>query len=315
MRWRGMTCALLFAGVLVFGIAGVIAYCSMRTEKTIERLGRIVEELGGKTPVSVFAGGTMEELPSPVRRYFTYVFRGEPRNVSWVRVEMAGQFRRPRTETFSRTTASQILAAGTPAFVFDATTPVVPGIWARAYDSFAEGRMEMKAKIASAFTVVDERETEALNRTSLRRWLLESPLCPPALLPGGPVRWEPIDDHHARAVVAGYGLEASLVATFRDDGSLESFSAEEDGDLETPYHGSGEHVSRSDYRLVEGMMIPMAFSISRVSGGCSYPFWTGCVVSIVFGDCAGEKRRASLPDLSPEEGCSDSSGRIRREER
>lgn len=178
MRWRGMTCALLFAGVLVFGIAGVIAYCSMRTEKTIERLGRIVEELGGKTPVSVFAGGTMEELPSPVRRYFTYVFRGEPRNVSWVRVEMAGQFRRPRTETFSRTTASQILAAGTPAFVFDATTPVVPGIWARAYDSFAEGRMEMKAKIASAFTVVDERETEALNRTSLRRWLLESPLCP-----------------------------------------------------------------------------------------------------------------------------------------
>ncbi|WP_367928535.1 DUF6544 family protein [Aquamicrobium sp.] len=55
-------------------------------------------------------------------------------------------------------------------------TPIVPGIWAHAYDFFAEGEMEMRAKIVSTLTVVDESATDALDRISLRRWLLESPL-------------------------------------------------------------------------------------------------------------------------------------------
>lgn len=131
-----------------------------------------------------------------------------------------GDFRRPLTDSFAPTTASQTIAINTPALMFAATTLIVPGIWAHAYDSFAEGEMEMRAKIVSTLTVVDESATNALNRISLRRWLLESPLYPTALLPGGPVRWEAIDDSHARAIVSGSGLESSLVATFRPDGSL-----------------------------------------------------------------------------------------------
>ncbi|MCP4287733.1 MAG: hypothetical protein GY792_25400, partial [Gammaproteobacteria bacterium] len=107
----------------------------------------------------------------------------------------------------------------------------------------------MKAKLASTITIVDERETPELNLISLRRWLLESPLFPAALLPGGYVKWEPIDSTRARAVVSYDKLKRSLVATFREDGSLATFDTEKDGDLNTPYHGSGEHALRGDYRL------------------------------------------------------------------
>ena len=40
----------------------------------------------------------------------------------------------------------------------------------------ADGRMEMKARILGLVTVVDETGSPELDRISLRRWLLESPL-------------------------------------------------------------------------------------------------------------------------------------------
>jgi AcrR family transcriptional regulator len=152
--------------------------------------------------------------------------------------------------------------ADEPDFVFSGTTTMLPGLWARAYDAYVEGEM---AKINSAITVVNETETPELNQTSLQRWLIESPLYPAALLPGGDVTWEPVDDRRARGVVTAEGMKASLIATFRADGSLEHFDAERDGDLTTSYHGSGEHVTREDYRPVDGVMIPHRFTIARAA--------------------------------------------------
>ena len=71
-----------------------------------------------------------------------------------------------------------------------------------------------------------------------------------------------------------------MVATFDERGALIRFQAEQDGDLTTPYHGSGEHVTRGDYRLVEGVRIPMTFEVSRMADGMLYPFWTGRLTDI-----------------------------------
>jgi hypothetical protein len=217
-----------------------------------------------------------------VAKYFEFVFRQAPRPILYAVMEMEGDFRRPLTESFYYTTASQTISPGRPALMFDARTPVFPGVWARVYDAFIDGRMEMKAKVFSALTVVDDKDVPVLNQVSLRRWLLESPLYPVALLPGGPVRWEPIDEHRAKAIAHAYGLEASMIAEFDADGRLIAFRAEEDGDLSTPWHGSGEYVHRGDYKLIDGMMIPMEFTIARASGGEIFPFWKGRIVSMEF---------------------------------
>lgn len=271
--------SILVVAMLIVG-AAVVAVFWMSTESVIDDHRQRVELLARTSLPPVYDAAKFATLPDPVQRYFRFAFREPQRSVSFVLMTMEGEFRRPRTEGFAPATAEQTVAIGAPAFVFSATTSIIPGVWARAYDAFGEGQMEMKAKIMSTITVVDERETPALNETSLRRWLLESALYPSGLLPGGPVRWEPIDKRRARAIVSADGLEASLVATFKPDGSLESFDAEEDGDLATPYHGSGEHVLRGDYRLVSGVMIPHTFAIARAAGGQTYPFWKGRITSI-----------------------------------
>lgn len=273
--------AIGFGAVIVTGVL-VVVFFSGRTDADMEDLRANVASIAADNPSPVYDPAAVTELPEPVQRYFDYVFVGPQQPLAHIEVKQSGDFRRPQTEGFNPTTAEQTIAVGTPALMFSARTNMLPGFWATAYDHYANGEMEMKAKILSTLTVVDETETPALNQTSLQRWLLESPLYPAALLPGGPVRWEPISDSKARAIVAADGQEASLVATFAADGSLESFQAEHDGDLTTPYHGSGEHVSRSDYREVDGVMIPHAFTIARAAGGELFPFWAGEVDTIEF---------------------------------
>ena len=281
MNKRLQPIGLLLATCLA-ALAGTVAYSAHRTERDIAAFEARVAALAQTQPAPTWDTARLDVLPEPVRRYFRFSFPGEPPLYRAVHLSASGQFRRPLTEGFSPTTARQVIAVGTPALMFSANTPVLPGVWARAYDFFADGRMEMKAKILSTLTVVDERETPALNVISLRRWLLESALYPAALLPGGPVRWEDIDAHSARAIVNWGGMDSSMVAHFAPDGRMTHMQTETDGDLGTPYHGSGEHVARSGYRLIGSQMIPMEFTISRMAGGRLYPFWRGRVDDIRF---------------------------------
>ncbi|MEZ5662729.1 MAG: DUF6544 family protein [Burkholderiaceae bacterium] len=281
MPSRLRTAAFTLAACLA-ALGGTVAISAHLTERDITAFETRVTTLAQSQAAPGWDPTQLGALPEPVQRYFRFTFPEGAPTYSAVHLSASGQFRRPQTEGFNPTTAHQVIAAGVPALMFSATTPVLPGIWARAYDFYADGQMEMKAKILSTLTVVDEKETPALNQISLRRWLLESALYPAALLPGGPVSWEPIDAQSARAVVSWGGMSASLVAHFASDGHMTHMQAESDGDLDTPYHGSGEHVSRSDYQQVNGQMIPMAFTISRMAGGQLYPFWRGRVDSIRF---------------------------------
>jgi hypothetical protein len=276
--------------VLALTGAGVLSWLASRTEADIAaHRAQVVAQARQAVPAqrtAAIPAPSWATLPAPVQRYFAFTFRGAPPPVaSHVELTLAGRFRRPGSSTFTDTGAEQTIAVHTPALVFAATTPLlpgVPGLTARAYDAYADGRMEMKAKLLAAITVMDEPASPALNRMSLRRWLLESPLYPMALLPGGPVRWEAMDPHRARAVVRWGNDTTSLVATFASDGRLLRFDAEQDGDLTTPYHGSGEHASRDAYELVNGMMLPRHFVIARAAAGRVLPFWEGRVTRIRF---------------------------------
>lgn len=268
--------------VALIAIAATIGIGSYLTERDIRQFQEQVEGIARSAPGPVATQAAISNLPEPVQRYFDFVFPDGISETRLVRLTSEGQFRRPQTDSFSFTTSEQVIAASTPALMFSATTPIIPGVWARAYDYFANGEMEMKAKVLSTLTVVDERETAELNVTSLRRWLLESSLYPQGLLPGGPVTWEAIDGQTARAIIAADGLRSSMIVRFGETGEITHMVAEEDGELSTPYHGSGEHVTRSDYRDVGGVMIPHSFVISRMAGGEIYPFFNAQLTSIEF---------------------------------
>ncbi|MCP4319423.1 MAG: hypothetical protein GY789_26405 [Hyphomicrobiales bacterium] len=274
----------------VFGLLATVSvaaifvgYSATKTRSEIDTFEQSVQTAASATHISMPDADDMANLPEPVRNYFGFVFPGGIKAaIKWVEIEEGGQFRRPLTEEFAPTTARQVIASAKPDLVFSANTPLWGPIWAIAYDAYIDGNMEMEARLLSTISVMHEYGTPVLNQISLRRWLLESPCNPAALLPGGIVEWQAIDDHRARAIARAHGLEASLVATFDEKGALISFEAEEDGDMTTPYHGSGEHVSRSDYQVVDGVRIPMAFEISRMAKGKLYPFWSGRITGISF---------------------------------
>lgn len=265
-------------------LAGSVAWIGASAYSTRADINGFEAEVEERAAVAeaLWTDGLDPSLPEPVRRYFAFAMPDGPPAFDIVEIEARGQFRRPLTEGFAPTTARQVISLREPDLVFSANTPIIGPLWAIAYDRYIDGEMEMAAKLLSTFTVMFETSTPALNRTSLRRWLLESPAYPMALLPGGPVTWEPVDANRARAVVNAHGETASLVATFDASGALTRFDAEDDGDLTTPYHGSGEHTARGDYELVQGIRVPTSFTIARAAGGEILPFWIGEITSIAF---------------------------------
>lgn len=270
-------------GALLIGGAAYVGYAAYDTRQDINAFEATLISKASDTLPRPAQTKDLAALPEPVQAYFAFVFPdGMSELPRWVTFEQEGQFRRPLTDSFAPTTARQVLATSSPDLVFSANTPILGPLWAIAYDSFIDGNMEMEARLLSAISVMHEFSTPELDQISLRRWLLESPSNPFALLPGGIVEWEAIDATQARATARAYGQEASLVATFDDAGALISFHAEEDGDLTTPYHGSGEHVARGQYQLVSGVRIPMAYKISRMAQGQLYPFWSGRLTDLKF---------------------------------
>ncbi len=280
------TLFLIGGAVAVLGTAGWLAWSGKATQKEIAGFERSLIHATLDHPS--FTPETHSDLPVPVQRYLAFAFpHGVPEDAAevpaWIAFDQKGDFRRPGTESFAPTTARQVVATATPDLVFSADTPLWGPIRAVAYDAYIDGAMEMEARVLSAVSVMDENRSPELDRLSLRRWLLEAPTNPYALLPGGLVTWEAIDDTSARAVVVAHGHRASMIARFDERGALISLEAEEDGDLTTSYHGPGELVTRSDHRLVGEVRVPMTFEVSRVAGGEILPFWSGQITDVRFG--------------------------------
>ncbi len=282
--------AALTATVLLIGAAFAQAAASFRADidDTVTRVLRVAEAASphgrARLPTDL-----PTDLPDPVRRYFEFVFQGQPpRPLRAVRMIEQGTFRRPGAETWAPMAVEQYVSPADPAFVFTGTTPlipgVLPGVTARAVDAYVDGGMEMIVKVLSVFTVVEERGG-VLDRTSLMRFFIEAPLFPTALLPGPHLRWEPIDAVRARAVVLAEGEPIGAYrATFAPDGSLVELWSETAGDAATAdrFHGAREVGRRADYRLVDGVMVPHRFSLARRFGDRVEPFWTGTVTTIDF---------------------------------
>ena len=136
--------ALLSILATVIAITGIAAYF---TESDIDQNCQRIVSLAQKTRAPPFDTAQIALLPQPVQRFVQFTFpNGIRTDIAAVEIDMKGLFRRPKTEPFNHTTAHQTFAVHVPALVFDALTSIIPLIWARAYDVYAQGDMKMKAK-------------------------------------------------------------------------------------------------------------------------------------------------------------------------
>lgn len=130
------------------------------------------------------------------------------------------------------------------------------GIPFQGFDSYLNGVGDMKGVIAKTYTLFDQ-SGDAMNKASLVTFLAESFIVPNVVLQDY-IKWESIDETHAKATIAYYGTSASGIFTFNENGEMTSFTT--DDRVATEMDGTTKNVKWtavcSDYKLSNGIKKP-----------------------------------------------------------
>ena len=150
------------------------------------------------------------------------------------------------------TQAVQHFTTAAPGFVWQADVRLGYGLWFAGRDSYVNGHGRMLIRALSVWPVVDA-DDEKIQQGTLLRYLGEMVWFPSAALRPF-IRWEAVDDAHARASIAYAGVTASGVFSFDAAGQVTEFSAQR-------YLGSGPSAR------IETWSIPMrAWKTETFSG-------------------------------------------------
>ena len=212
---------LIVAGMLLLLPCGVIAIARVRWQAASAALAARVERACGPQP-GRFDGAALDALPAPVSRYLRAVLpRGAPR-VLRARVSQRGEFLvDPAREGWRPFVATQRFATRPPGFVWDARIRVAPGVAVHVRDAFVDGEGSMRASFMGLRRLAQVEGTPEIAAGALHRYLAEAMLFPTALLPGGGVTWDALDDSHARATLTAGGTTVSLDFHFGKDGLVD----------------------------------------------------------------------------------------------
>jgi hypothetical protein len=134
------------------------------------------------------------------------------------------------------------------------------GIPFEGLDIFLDGRGSMKGVLAKLFTLFDQTGT-VMDQSSLVTFLSEILFVPSAALQDY-IKWETIDNLHAKATMSCYGISVSGVFTFDENGEMLSFETHDRSAVETD--GTSETIKWSvncdEYVEVNGIKRPTVFN-------------------------------------------------------
>jgi hypothetical protein len=235
------------------------------------------------SPPRPFGPADLEGLPAPVSRYLRAVLRDGQRPVAAALLEHAGQFRmddtRPAASAF---TSVEQVRTGPPGFVWDGRIRLAPGLAVHVHDAYVAGEGLLEARLAGLRVVASQRGTNDLARGQLSRYAAESPWYPTALLPAAGVRWEPLDEHSARAVFRDGGTTVALTFHFGADGLIETVRMADRprqvGDVNVPTAWEGRFWNYADR---DGMLVPLDGEVAwHPASGPLPPYWRGHLESV-----------------------------------
>jgi hypothetical protein len=173
-------------------------------------------------PPSLVTADELAPLPPPVRRWLEASGVVGRERAQVVRLHQRGEMRTAPDQPWMHAEAEQFFTVDEPGFVWTVSV-TMKGLPVVGRDSYQEGRGHMLISVAGLHAVVDARGPE-IDQGTLLRFLGEIIWFPSAAL-APYLRWEPIDDHSARAIMSWRGVEAKGVFTFDDQGRAVNMSA------------------------------------------------------------------------------------------
>jgi hypothetical protein len=280
MRTTALVAGGLAAGIGATMIAGARSW-ARKTERLVTRLWTVAGAENRRDAFAPFDVRQLEGLPAPVVRYFTFALTPGQRAIRRAHFRFDGTFA-AKPDAWAPFTADQHVSARPPGFVWDARIAMMPVVPVRVRDSYVGGEGAMRAAVGSVVSMTDQHGTKEMAAASLQRFLAEAVWLPTALLPRDGLVWSPIDDHTARLTLTDGATTVSVDAHFLPTGELDSISAMRYRDVNGTSvltEWVGHH---TDYRRMEGMMIPTRGEVAWVSPEGRVPYWRGRIVEAKF---------------------------------
>lgn len=280
--WLKTTLLIVIALLVVF--AGVIAYGTSSWKASTNELRTRLEAARLPIQPATYDAKEIENLPSPVRRYFHSVLKDGQPIVSVARFTHEGQFNMGETQAkWSPFTSSQVNITRRPGFDWDGRIALIPGFNVFVHDTYIAGGGLLHAELLGLATLADIRGTPEVAQGELMRFLAEAAWYPTALLPSQGVRWEAIDDMSARATLTDGATTVSLDFRFDAAGLISGVRAAArhrsvNGALvATPWRGRFW-----GYETRGGMHIPLEGEVAWELPDGLWPYWRGRVTGITY---------------------------------
>lgn len=275
--------------VVLGGVAGLLALTAAASafgrwrwqQRTDELVARLAAARQAPSPAR-FDPAELEGLPPVVQRYFRAVLPPGAPMVAAAQVRHEGRFNLAQEgERWVPFTSEQQVVTRRPGFVWNAAMPMAPGVTVRVHDAYVAGEGVLAPALLGLVPLADLRGGGDIALGELMRFLAEAAWYPTALLPSQGVRWEAVDEHRARATLVDGPLSLTLTFRFHDDGTIDRVRAEARGRtlgdrvVPTPWEGRW-----SDYRMQDGMRIPMTGEVAWLLPEGPQTYWRGTITSL-----------------------------------
>lgn len=279
MKWFLIIGALLVAVWLAVALLGHWVW-----SKATQELEQGLQAAQTAPATTRYDPAELEGLPAPVQRYFRTALTARQAIVTAATIEHTGEFNMGEVQdNWKPFTSRQRIVTTRPGFVWNARIAFVPGLAVRVHDAYVAGAGRLHAAIAGLFTVADLRDTPDMAEGELMRYFAEAAWLPTALLPSQGVRWEPVDEHSARATLQDGTVRVTLTFGFAADGSMERVRAEARGRtvagrvLPTPWEGRWSGVQEQG-----GMRVPMTGEVAWITPEGRKTYWRGTITSVAY---------------------------------
>lgn len=215
----------------------------------------------------------LEGFPTVVKKWLTSVGVIGQERIQFIEFSQRGEMKLdPNKEEWINAKAKQYVRINEPAFLWHVDLPMIPLVDTKGRDFFINGEASMQVYIGSLIPVVNIKNNEKTDESSLSRFLLELPLYPTAALEEY-ISWEGIDDLSARAILSYEGMTVEAVFYFNEKGMLEKIEA-------LRYKENDEKAKRMPcigeikaYETFNGMKIPSKIDITWLINGEEYTWY------------------------------------------
>jgi hypothetical protein len=272
---------ILVALVLCFG---VLVYGAWRWQNKTNDLRAKLEAGRLVIAPTTYDPREIEDLPSPVRRYFRAVLKEGQPIIAAARFAHAGEFNMGETQANWRPfTSTQMDITRRPGFDWDGRISMGPGLNVFVHDAYIGGEGILHAELLGLVTLADISGTPEVAQGELLRYLAEAAWYPTALLPSQGVRWEAVDETTAVATLTDGATTASLEFHFDAEGLITSGRA-----AARPRTVNGILVSMPwqgrfwSYEVRNGIRIPLEGEVAWQLPEGLYPYWRGHVTNIAY---------------------------------